>query len=156
MIKQIPDFSDVQSGSSSAYAITDPYSFVERYPDTPILGDNEWWFNHDLYDYIIDKGVGWPPYGVIVAPEGRDMLVWFDASSKLHVVDLIKAPNGVNVAYAVKQPEYFEDPQYLELWKKIIKPLVPTVPDITKMLMVVLGIGVVVILIQTPSLLRGK
>lgn len=156
MINQLPDFSDVQSGSTTAYTVSDPYSFVSRYPDTPILGDNDWWFNHDLYDYVLDKGVGWPPHGIIVAPEGRDMLVWFDASSRLHVIDLIKVPSGKNLSYSIKQEAYISDPEYLALFHEVIKPLVPTIPNITRLLMVVLGIGAVVVLIQNPSLLRGK
>jgi hypothetical protein len=140
----LPDFGDVVSGGSN----TTVSSFVETYGDLPILGDNDWWFNHTLNDYVADFGVGWPPYGVIVAPRGIDHLVWFDASGVLHVIDLSKVPNGKDVAISVKQPEYFEDPRYLELWQETLKPLVPTVPDIKQMLFMVLGIGVVVLAIS--------
>ncbi len=137
-------FDDVQSGSSSTAS---PEAYVAKYANTPILGDNDWWFNHTLSDYVYDRGVGWPPYGIIVAPEGRDTLVWYDAANRLHVIDLTKVPNGNDVAIAVKQPEYFEDPRYLELWNSMI----PTKVDIKQIMFLALGIGIVVLFIK-----RGK
>jgi hypothetical protein len=138
-------FDDVQSGSSSTAS---PEEWVIKYGDTPILGDNDWWFNHTLYDYVFDKGVGWPPYGIIVAPEGKDHLVWFDASSRLHVIDLTIIPHGVDLAIAVKQPEYFSDPQYLELFNETIsKGGQGFFDNINSTLMIVLGIGIVFVVL---------
>lgn len=139
MINQLPDFSNVTSGSSSTAS---PEAYVAQYADTLILGENDWWFNHTLGDYVEDRGVGWPPYGVIVAPEGRDTLVWFDAASRLHVIDLTMVPNGDDLAVAVKKPEYFEDPKYLELWNNMI----PSKVDIKQIMLLALGIGVVIFL----------
>ena len=134
----LPDFSDVQSGASSTGS---PEAYVARFADTLILGDNDWWFNHTLGDYVSDKGVGWPPYGVIVAPEGRDTLVWYDAAARLHVIDLTMLQHGSDIATAVKKPEYFEDPKYLELWNSMI----PTRVDIKQIMLLAIGLGVVVI-----------
>lgn len=134
-------FDDVVSGSSSTAS---PEAYVAKYAGTPILGDNDWWFSHTLGDYVNDRGVGWPPYGVIVAPEGRDTLVWFDAASRLHVIDLTNLPNGSDVATAVKKPEYFEDPRYLELWNSMI----PTKVDIKQIMLLAIGLGVVIIFIK--------
>lgn len=154
MINQLPDFSDVQSGSSSTayapyrYSDAQALGFVNTYGDTKILGENEWWFNHTLNEYVADKGVGWPPQGVIVKPAGSNMLVWFDTTGRLVVIDLSGYRYETEIVASVKKPEYFEDPQYLALWQETIKPLIPTIPNITNMLMVVLGIGVVVLLIK--------
>lgn len=154
MINQLPDFSDVQSGSSSTanmpyrYSDSQALDFVSTYGDTKILGENDWWFNHTLSEYVADKGVGWPPHGIIVKPIGNNMLVWFDASGRLVVIDLTGYTYEAEFVASVKKPEYFEDPRYFELWQETIKPLIPTIPNITNMLMVVLGIGVVVLLIK--------
>jgi hypothetical protein len=150
MVSEIGDsnmstiFDDVQSGSSTTAT---PEAYVDKYSDTPILGDNDWWFNHTLGDYVDDKGIGWPPYGIVVAPEGRNTLVWYDASGILHVIDLTAVPHGDEVAISVKNPEYFEDPRYVELWKNIL----PTTIDIKQILLLAVGLGVVVIFIK-----RGK
>lgn len=134
-------FGDVQSGSSTTASAE---AYVEKYSDTAILGDNNWWFNHTLGDYVADKGIGWPPYGIIVAPEGRDTLVWYDAASRLHVIDLSTVDRGDEVALSVKNPEYFEDPKYLELWKSMI----PTSMDISQILILAIGLGAVIIFLK--------
>ena len=134
-------FDDVVSGSSSTAS---PEAYVTKYADTPILGDNDWWFDYTLGDYVNDRGVGWPPYGVIVAPEGSDTLVWYDAANVLHVIDLTKLPNGDDLATAVKKPEYFEDPKYVELWNSMI----PSKVDIKQIMLLAIGLGVVIIFIN--------
>ena len=134
-------FDDVQSGGSSTAS---PEAYVARYADTPILGDNDWWFDYTLEDYVTDRGVNWPPYGVIVAPEGNDTLVWFDAANRLHVIDLSVIPNGNDLAVAVKKPDYFEDPKYVELWNSMI----PSKVDIKQIMLLAVGIGAVILLIR--------
>jgi hypothetical protein len=130
------------------YTDSEALTFVNTHGDTPILGEHDWWFNHTLSDYVNDKGKGWPPQGIIVNPSGSNILVWFDAAGGLVVIDLTGYEYEQEIVTGVKKPDYFEDPQYLELWQETIRPLIPTIPNITNMLLVVLGIGVVVLMIK--------
>src|SRR5262245_51353137 len=117
------------------YTDSEALNFVNTYGDTPILGDNDWWFNHTLSDYVADKGDGWPPQGIIVKPVTDNMLVWFDATKRLIVINLSGYQYEKEFVESVKKPEYFEDPMYLELWQETIKPLVPTIPNLTNLVM---------------------
>lgn len=147
-------FKNVVSGGSSTAAMphklsdNEALAFVNTYGSTKILGDKEWWFDHTLSEYVEDKGVGWPAYGVIVKPLSDNMLVWFDAAGRLVVLNLNGYVYETQFVESVKQPEYFSDPQYAELWQETIKPFIPTIPNITTMLFAILGIGLVVLAIK--------
>jgi hypothetical protein len=80
----------------TAYSPADAQTFVESYADSPIKGDP----SHTLANYI---NTHIPAWGVIVNPAiGVDVLVWYDASNRLHVVE---SP-GADVAASIAAPPY--------------------------------------------------
>lgn len=71
---------------------------------------------------IIDGGgyaslpLAYPNAGVAVKePSGRYVLVWKDASSRWHFIDLSDMSQMDSIARATNQAPFVSDPQYLEL-----------------------------------------
>ena len=122
-----PDFSDVQGGSSS----TAP-DFLQVNADVKVDGgpfDVPGWFSgqvETLGDYLEAK---YPPWGVIVRPKGEPttrILVWYDASQSLHVINV----TGQSIANEVAKPVYTpEDSSYLDSLMHRINELAKGLPS---------------------------
>lgn len=76
----------------TAYSAADAQTFVKSYSNLPIKGDAL----HSLQNYLDTHSPAW---GVIVNPaRGVDVLVWFDAANRLHVIENVNADVAVSIA----------------------------------------------------------
>jgi len=91
---------------ATAYSPQAAQQFIQAYGPQPVMGgpfDVPGWFGGTvatLSDYV---RLRYPSYGVIVRPPGngfREILVWYDASSVLHVIDVTREPISADVQKA--------------------------------------------------------
>lgn len=73
--------------------------------------------NPILQDYLLRQQ---PPSGVIIEDGYGQILVWFDASQRLHVIDV----TNMAIAAEVQKGIYTSDPEYLEAVTSALKQLV--------------------------------
>jgi hypothetical protein len=133
--------------------MSDPYHlnenekvlFIEENGNQPILNQN-YWFTYTLDDYIADPS-GYPPHGVIIkSTEGRNILVWYDASKVLHIIDLTGYKYEDSFVTESLKPEYHEDPKYLELFQETLDKAIPQAIDFTKIVAVIAVAAAIMVL----------
>lgn len=134
--------------------MSDPYHltenekvvFISLNGNQPLLNQEHYWFSYTLNDYIEDPS-GYPPHGVLIkSVEGRNVLVWYDASKILHIIDLTGYRYEDSFVREAIKPEYSENPQYLELFQETIENAIPQAIDFTKILAVIaVAVAIVVI-----------
>lgn len=73
-----------------------------------------------LSEYLFKKQ---PPYGVIIYEDYGEILVWYDASGTLHVVDI----TNMRLVGEIEKAPFQSDPQYLALLNSQIDKVISTV-----------------------------
>jgi len=121
----------------TAYSASDAQTFVENYGNLPIKGNS----GFTLQNYLNTHSPAW---GVVVNPAiGVNVLVWFDAGNRLHVIEDIDDTLATNIA----KPAYTTaDESFLYNLSQNAANALPTVGDlktISTLVLVALGIMVV-------------
>lgn len=110
-------------------------AFIERHESNPLL-----------QDYILTKE---PEYGILVREDYGEILVWYDASDKLHVVDI----TNMAIANEIEKAPYVspDDKPFWEDLQKLFDDLFSTFKNIAITAAVVIGLIIAMKAMHSPS-----
>ncbi|SRR6266478_203177 len=101
----------------------------------------------DVQQSVISNGpltdqIFYPSAGVAVLdPSGRYVLVWSDASNRMHFVDLADMTQMAAIAASTNAPAYVSDPDYLGIIHDALRGMLTVGVDMGSLLL--LGVGAI-------------